>query len=201
MFKVSFLVWVLQHCFCFWTIHFYFYFWQYHIVWKPFDAFCSCEATTIGLLMGNRGVNIRTRLTATSCKTVIYSGVHSIILFIELSFHFSEALSYVYFTALSCPTPRTPSSLIWVPQSRLAFGHHRRLGWPSGLWPLAITILQCNGQPCLPLAATIGPAGPPSILEGFSSWQTRSSEWKKKDWRHQWTALHCSVRWYLTTST
>ena len=30
------------------------------------------------------------------------------------------------------PTPRTPASLTWVPQSRLAFGHHRRVGWPWG---------------------------------------------------------------------
>ena len=28
-------------------------------------------------------------------------------------------------------TPRTPASLTWVPQSRLAFGNHRRVGWPS----------------------------------------------------------------------
>ena len=31
----------------------------------------------------------------------------------------------------------------WVPQSKLAFGHHRSVGWPSGLRPSAITILQC----------------------------------------------------------
>ena len=50
-----------------------------------------------------------------------------------------EALSY----STIYPTPPTPSSLTWVPQSRLAFGHHCRVSWPSGLWPLAITILQC----------------------------------------------------------
>ena len=52
--------------------------------------------------------------------------------------------------------PQTPSSLTWEPQSRLAFGHHRRVCWPSGLWPLDITILQCAAslaaggydQPC-----------------------------------------------------
>ena len=40
----------------------------------------------------------------------------------------------------------TPPSILplvtWIPQGRLAFGHHRRVGWLSGLWPLAITILQ-----------------------------------------------------------
>ena len=41
------------------------------------------------------------------------------------------------------PTPRTPSSLTWVSQSRLAFFHHRRVGWPSSHRPSGITILQC----------------------------------------------------------
>ena len=50
-----------------------------------------------------------------------------------------EALSYstIYSTA------RTPSSMTWVPLSRLAFGDHCRAGWQLGLWPSAITILQC----------------------------------------------------------
>ena len=30
------------------------------------------------------------------------------------------------------PPPRTPASLTWVPQSRLAFGHHHRVGWTWG---------------------------------------------------------------------
>ena len=42
-----------------------------------------------------------------------------------------------------------PLSLTWVPQSKLAFGHYCRLDWLLGLWPSAITILQCAA----PLAA------------------------------------------------
>ena len=52
----------------------------------------------------------------------------------------------------------TPPSILtlvtWVPQSKLAFGQTPHVGWPSGLRPLAITILQCSVQPRLPLAAT-----------------------------------------------
>ena len=40
-------------------------------------------------------------------------------------------------------SPQKPSSLTWVPQIRLAFCHHRRVGGPLGLWPSAITIPQC----------------------------------------------------------
>ena len=44
----------------------------------------------------------------------------------------------------------------WLPQSRLAFGQTPRVGWPLGLQPSAITILQCAAllgaggynQPC-----------------------------------------------------
>ena len=43
--------------------------------------------------------------------------------------------------ALVCPTPRTPSSLTLVPQSRLAFGHQRRVSWPWAFCPSAIIIL------------------------------------------------------------
>ena len=38
------------------------------------------------------------------------------------------------------PTTRTLSSLTWVPQSRLAFDHHRRVSWPWAFGPSAITI-------------------------------------------------------------
>ena len=57
----------------------------------------------------------------------------------------------------------TPPSILtlvtWVPQSRLAFGQTPHVGWPSGLRPLAITILQCAAslaaggydRPCGPI--------------------------------------------------
>ena len=84
-----------------------------------------------------------------------------------------------YVTAQRCPTPRIPSSMTWVPRSRMAFGHHRRVGWPLaitpeysgwqtfGLWPSQSYSVQL----CLPLAATLRRTkvffywNPPSILD------------------------------------
>ena len=37
------------------------------------------------------------------------------------------------------PTPRTASSLTWVPQSRLAFSHHCRVSWP---WAFGLVAIQ-----------------------------------------------------------
>ena len=39
--------------------------------------------------------------------------------------------------------PSILTLVTWVPQSRLAFGQTPGVGWPLGLRPLAITILQC----------------------------------------------------------
>ena len=46
------------------------------------------------------------------------------------------------------PTPRTPSSVTWVPQSRLAFGNHCRVGRPQAFGLPAITILSCQSFAC-----------------------------------------------------
>ena len=39
--------------------------------------------------------------------------------------------------------PSILTLVTWVPQSKLAFGQTQHVGLPSGLRPLAITILQC----------------------------------------------------------
>ena len=49
--------------------------------------------------------------------------------------------------------------MTWVPQSRLPFSQTPHIGWPSGLWPSTITILQCEACVWRQLAATIGNAG------------------------------------------
>ena len=74
-------------------------------------------------------------------------------------------------------SPQSTLPLVtWVPQSRLAFGHQRWVGWSSGLWPSVIIILQCAASlatggynwPCgpikslfsietLPLSLILGP--------------------------------------------
>ena len=58
------------------------------------------------------------------------------------------------------PTPRTPSSLTWVPQSRLAFGHHRRVRWPR-----AFGLSQSYMTPALLAAATIACSNQESFLK------------------------------------
>ena len=49
------------------------------------------------------------------------------------------------------PTPQTQTSLTWVPQSRLSFGHYRRVGCPRAFGhhnPISLPL-------CLPMRATI----------------------------------------------
>ena len=60
---------------------------------------------------------------------------------------------------LYTPSPSILTVVTWVPQSRLAFGQTLHVGWPLGLRPSAITILQCAAllvaggyvQPCGPI--------------------------------------------------
>ena len=90
------------------------------------------------------------------------------------------ALSY----SLIYPTPCIPSSLTWIPQSRLAFGHHHKVGWPAGHWPLAITILQCAAL--LAAGGQDRPSGPidyGSLLynKAFSHSPSCSTESQSKD--------------------
>ena len=60
----------------------------------------------------------------------------------------------------------TPPSILtlvtWVPQSRLAFSQTPHIGWPSGLGPLAITILQCAAS--LAAGGYVRPFGPNKSL-------------------------------------
>ena len=50
--------------------------------------------------------------------------------------------------------PSIQTLVIWVPQSNLAFDQAPHVGWPLGLRPSAITILQCAAS----LAALQSPA-------------------------------------------
>ena len=60
----------------------------------------------------------------------------------------------------------TPPSILtlvtWEPQSKLAFGQTPHVGWPSGLRPSAITILQCAAS--LAAGGYNRPCGPIKIL-------------------------------------
>ena len=56
---------------------------------------------------------------------------------------------------LSTTPPSILTLVTWEPQSKLAFGQTAHVGWPSALGQTE----SYSMQPCLPLAATIGPAG------------------------------------------
>ena len=74
--------------------------------------------------------------------------------FTRMSLTFSPFLDF-----LACPrlsrlytTPPSIQTLVtWVPQNKLTFGQTPHIGWPSGLWPSPMTILQS--------AASLAPGG------------------------------------------
>ena len=78
-----------------------------------------------------------------------------------------------YITPPLSQTPPTPSSLTWVPQSRLAFVHHPRVSWPRAFGPLAITIIYHNSFACCWWLQL--PAG----IESLFNWNSHSILYSK----------------------
>ena len=55
---------------------------------------------------------------------------------------------FLFFFAPYSTPPSILNHVTWVSQSRLAFGHQRRVGWPQAFGPLPITILTHHSFAC-----------------------------------------------------